>query len=158
VLWDSNPRNLALAAGFWALALGSTWFHWTGSKAGNMADWFGMYMLMSGLSLGSLLARGGGLALGMVMVGVVLASLFAIQRKHFDWHMGVLLVIAAVPAYLYGDRSLVSWSLGVFAVSYGLWWLDKKVMFRGVHGLWHIGTAAAALLMALALPSTVLLP
>jgi len=50
-----------------------------------------------------------------------------------------------VPAFLLGRPALAVLSLGLFAVAYGCWQLDKRGRVLGLwgHAMWHTGTAVA---------------
>lgn len=150
---DPTPRHWVLFAALLWLAIGSSGFHWTASRFWNDVDWSGMLAVMVGLALksGFPYADETALAIAMVVLGVLLSFLFGFRAKHFDAVMGALLLAAAIPCWLYGNRGMVYASLGCFAVAYGAWQLDRIKGAGYFHGLvWHPGTAAAILLMALA--------
>jgi hypothetical protein len=63
--------------------------------------------------------------------------------------MGLLLALMSIRGFMLGRTLLSALSLGIFAVAFTAWVVDKRttVLGRFGHLIWHLCTAAAIALM-----------
>lgn len=140
-----SASALILALCLLTLAIGSGLYHALKYRWANDLDWVGMYATMGALAGNGIVANSlprSGFAI-IAMVAIALAFIIPFQRRRFDWHMGVLYLIASVPAFLWGSWYYASIGLVAFGVAYGCWLLDRKGYGRWFHSFWHILTAIA---------------
>lgn len=165
IAWRNTYSNLSYAlAGLWLvltkpgsvtwvmgaalliLAIGSALYHGTKQGWANNLDWLGMYLCMTVLMIHGIAPKAPGIVLGASMVAGVLALMFAFDRVRFDWHMGVLFLLASIPAVVRGEVWLTLLSVGLFGLGFLCWQLDKaRSPLVGLwgHSWWHCSTAAA---------------
>lgn len=151
-----QPSWPAFALALWqtGLGYGSYRYHAKPSAFTNRLDWTPMYGVQGFLATVAWFPAEPWIALSASILAALLA-LFFVWRfkkvfKRFDWHMGVLFLLAFIPAYLWGDRSAALWSAGLFAAAFGLWQMERHQMFDGGHGWWHVLTAIAQSLLLVA--------
>lgn len=139
-----TPASWVMAGAMIALGIGSGLYHGTKKVWANNLDWFGMYLTMTVLVIHGLFPNAPGLAFGAACIAIVMASIWSFD-KHFDAHMGILLIAAALPPALHGQLPLVALSFTLFGLGYVAWQFDKarKVVGLWGHALWHVLTAGA---------------
>ena len=146
---------IPLAGGLVMLGVGSALYHATKQVWAQRLDNSGMYAVFAVLVVGGVIPEVPEVAVPLSAVG---AALLAWRWAHkvkvpLDDMMGFMLAIAALRP-LAVHQSWLAWvSLGVFAVGYVAWQLDKrrsKLVGVWGHAVWHFGTGIAIGLLALA--------
>lgn len=136
------------------LGYGSYRYHKGPTPYTNRLDWSGMYATMGYAALFAWFPGEPWIALsGAIIAGILVAFFVWRDRKkftHFDWHMGVLFLLAAVPGFLWGDRTAALVSTGLFALGFLAWQLERTQVLDQGHGFWHCLTAAAQPLLLVA--------
>lgn len=138
------------------LAFGSAAYHSIKTIPALRWDHAGMYATFAALVVHGI-APEHRLAPWIMAVGAgVVAWIFAFdlaKSTNLNAMMGLLLVFAALPPIL-NQGDVLAWiSLGVFALSYGAWVLDRaggKIVGQWGHALWHFGTSVAITLLYVA--------
>ena len=157
---DARPTTWVVAAALCVLGAGSAAYH--GIKGPSLIphslDWMGMYATMTSEAVLAWAPRAPWLAAGFTGFFALWIGLVMSFRKgmRFDWHMGLLFLVAAVPAFLYGDRVLTALAVGLFLLGFVAWQFDKqRIPIPGLgrkwgHALWHILTGPAIAVLCLA--------
>lgn len=145
VLTQEAGVRWVMAAALLCLAIGSALYHGTKRFWANALDWLSMYLCMTCLVIHGIAPDAPGIVFGAAWFSLPLALLFAFDRKHFDWHMGVLFLIAAIPPVVHGELGLTLVSVGLFGLGFLCWQLDRARKIVGLwgHALWHCFTAGA---------------
>ena len=145
-----NLPATVLAASLTLLGVGSATYHGTKAMWGARLDHAGMYAVFGALAIYCvapphpaapyiMLGGAAGFAIGFALVA----------PGDLSARMGLLLGLMAIRGFLLGRTLLSALSLGIFAVAFGAWLLDKHstVLSRFGHAIWHVLTAAAIGLM-----------
>jgi hypothetical protein len=137
------------------LALGSAMYHSNKTLFSNMLDHVGMYMTFGALAVHGWAPDWPGMPYLMALTGMGLATYFVYAKPRFgmDVQLGVLFLLGAIPAAIWGDRLWLGAALVLFGMGFGAWHLDKNpTRPLGVwgHALWHKFTAWAIFCMFLA--------
>lgn len=147
---------VVFAAALGVLCLGSGLYHAIKEPWANALDHVGMYAVFGSLATWAIGYGwvGDGLWLAMAVGGIVPAVVFSyLVKVNLDVMMGLLVLGASVPAFLWGTPALAGWGLGIYALGYGCWQLDRaKHPAVGLwgHALWHGLTGFATAMQFLA--------
>lgn len=144
---ESTDAAAVFAVAMIILATGSALYHAEKTLEANRLDWLGMFAVFGAMVPHGWLPNWPGVPWLMLGVAMLLGWLYLRQRRlYFDWAMGVLLVLSSIRPVWTGAWAGVAVAWAVFAVSYGLWRLDKAgsrwVGLWG-HAAWHVGSAVA---------------
>lgn len=151
---SSRPAVLVLALALTLLWLGSSIYHGTKTMWGARLDHAGMYAVFGALAVYCLAPEHP--AIHYVMAGAALAmgiGFAFVVPGDLNSRMGLLLGLMSIRAFLLGTPRLAGVSLGLFAVAFVAWVLDKRTTYlaRFGHAIWHVFTAAAITTMFSAL-------
>lgn len=137
------------------LALGSAMYHSHKTLFSNMLDHVGMYMTFGALAVHGWAPEWAGMPYLMALTGMGLATYFVYAKPRFgmDIQLGVLFLLGAIPAAIWGDRSTLLAAVLFFGSGFWWWHLDKNPRRpAGLwgHALWHVFTAVAIYYMFVA--------
>jgi predicted membrane channel-forming protein YqfA (hemolysin III family) len=139
-----------LGASLTLLCIGSAMYHGTKTMWGARLDHAGMYAVFGALAIYCVSPPHPALPYVMLTGAILFAVGFAIVLPgDINARMGLLLALMSIRGFLLGRTLLSALSLGIFALAFAAWLLDKRttVLSRFGHALWHVLTAAAIGLM-----------
>lgn len=141
---------IVLAACFALLGVGSSMYHGTKAMWGARLDHAGMYATLGSLAIYSVAPDRPAMPYVMLGGATAFAIGFALVKPgDLDARMGLLLSLLSIRGFLLGRTLLAGLSLGIFAIAYLAWQIDKRSLrlSRFGHAIWHLCTAAAIALM-----------
>lgn len=145
-----NLPAAVLGASLTLLCFGSAMYHGTKAMWGARMDHAGMYAVFGSLAIYCIGPSQPALPYIMLGGAIVFAIGFAmVLPGDLNGRMGILLVLMSIRGFLLGRTLLSALSLGIFAVAFAAWQLDKRttLLSRFGHAIWHVCTAAAIGLM-----------
>lgn len=144
-----TAESIVMALMLLILTAGSWLYHALPSIKTAAADHFGMYTVFGALAAHSVGANWLFMLITALAAGYVFRFAF-----HFNTNvmMGVFLWFSALALWSPDSNFQLIASFVVFAIAYFIWQLDKRRLFTGRwgHGVWHLLTSIAILLMYLA--------
>jgi channel protein (hemolysin III family) len=141
------------------LCVGSTLYHATSTGWAGILDVTGIYTVFGGTAVyafATMLGEGHDplVPTGMFVLAGGLTFIFSPRiTRHMEWVIAVLLgstylmlVIRMAIKGVWTPLPLLLFSIGLFAIGFGSWKLDRhgKFPFAWGHGVWHLFTAAAS--------------
>ncbi|HEY9507254.1 MAG TPA: hypothetical protein VIQ27_14870 [Gemmatimonadales bacterium] len=151
---QGTPATLVLALAMTILWVGSSIYHGTKTMWGARLDHAGMYSVFGVLAVYCLAPDHAAIHNVMIGAGLAMGIGFSfIVPGDLNSRMGLLLGLMSLRAFLLGTPLVAGISLGLFAVAFVSWLLDKRttVLSRFGHAIWHAFTAAAITTMFSAL-------
>jgi len=160
-LTNSNALTYTYAASVFLVGAGSFFYHASLTFLGQFFDVMGMYLTITFFSLYNFARMkkwsDGNFILPFVLVNILLGlALYyipEIRRYLFGVAIVIFLIIATITQKKMQSQiesKYLKWTLGSFAVAFGIWILDiKKIvcipqsLFQG-HGVWHFLCAVAS--------------
>lgn len=148
--WPAAVFGAAMAY----LCVGSALYHGVKTMWAVKLDHSAMYGVFATLAFYAMAPEHPQIVWPVLIGGVASAWLLRFEFPgNINVRMGLLLSLMLVGALLRGHTWLGVWSIGLFAVAFAIWNMDKKKILWGRfgHGIWHVLTAAAIAVMFLAL-------
>jgi predicted membrane channel-forming protein YqfA (hemolysin III family) len=139
-----------LASSLGLLCIGSAMYHGTKTMWGARMDHAGMYAVFGSLAIYCVAPPHPALPYVMLGGAIAFALGFAmVLPGDLSARMGLLLALMSIRGFMLGRTLLSALSLGIFAVAFTAWVVDKRttVLGRFGHLIWHLCTAAAIALM-----------
>lgn len=135
-----------LAASLTLLGVGSALYHGTKAMWAARLDHAGMYAVFGALAVYCVAPAHPAAPYVMLGVAATFAIGFALVLPgDLNARMGLLLVLMSIRGFLLGRPQLAGLGLGLFAVAFIVWLVDRRttVLSRFGHAIWHLFTAAA---------------
>ena len=145
-----NLPAVVLGASLTLNGVGSALYHGTKAMWAARLDHAGMYAVFGSLAIYSVAPPHPAAPYVMLAGAAVFAIGFAVVMPgDLNARTGMLLCLLSVRGFLLGRTLLSALSLGIFAVAFTAWLLDRHttVLSRFGHAIWHLFTAAAIGLM-----------
>lgn len=152
VVWETfeGIPPAVLAASLTLLGVGSAMYHGTKTKWGARLDHAGMYAVFGALAIYCVAPTHPAMPWVMLAGAAACAIGFAVVTPgDLSARMGMLLGLASIRGFLLGRPGLSGLALGLFAIAFAAWQLDKRttLLSRFGHAIWHLFTAAAIAVM-----------
>lgn len=156
----AGAASVVLGLALVLLGIGSALYHGLKRHWANSLDWSGMFAALGSSAAFGVVPESRAAPAVMAIFSAVLVGVFVYKlRLKVDALMGVFLVFAVLrPLALGPGRWWAIAALAIFVLSYVAWWLDHRAGEQGRpapivrlwgHGVWHVGTAAALVLLHL---------